>query len=414
VLIPNIVIPYRIETLFQHEPWANKLLFGTTIAAGLAREFGLIPDEAYKQFFIWGEGGPWSLFGYQFAHAGIAHLAGNMVFLWVFGNAVCATVGNWTYLVLYLGLGAFAGLVHMLIGGGPVVGASGSIAGVVGLAVAFYPINRVDLFYLLGLVPRTGRIWLWMLALYWTFWDVVGAVFHLGPVAYWAHIGGTAAGLATGLGLLALGRVTLTEFDNGSLLDFLLRRVPPHRELQPASVPTANARQEELRRAAKDCLASYAAAPTPSEVLSQSIGPRRLQLHHTATAPAKPVASAQHGTTAPAPARNAPSAAGTGVHFGASRSAPLRLAAKIPAPTQQANAWPSSLPDVRYFYFDGMTRRGPLSRAEFLHAVSLAPTTERWWYWAEGMEGWQQVSALGQSLASCHNARQSQAAHQLR
>jgi len=408
------VIPYRIETLFQYEPWANKLLLGGTIATSLALEAGLIPEGAVRQYFVWGEGGPFSLFGYQFAHAGIAHLAGNMVFLWVFGNAVCATVGNWTYMALYLSLGAFAGLVHTLVGGEPVVGASGSIAGVVGLAVAFYPVNKVNLFYSLGLVPRTGRIWLWVLALYWSFWDVLGAAFHLGPVAYWAHIGGTAAGLAIGLGLLALDRVTLTEFDNGSLLDFLLRRVPPHREQQPAPAPAANAKQEELRRAAKDCLASYAAAPTPSEVLNHSASPRRLQLHRETKPPTQSADSAQPGTAAPDPAQNTASTNGTGVHFGASRSAPLKLAAKTPAPPRQASAWPSSLPDVRYFYFDGTTQRGPLSRAEFLQTVSLAPTIERWWYWAEGMEGWQRVSALGESLASSRIARLSPAPQQLR
>ena len=399
------MIPYRIETLFQYEPWANKLLFGGTIAASLALEAGLIPEASVRQYFVWGEGGPFSLFGYQFAHAGIAHLAGNMVFLWVFGNAVCATVGNWTYLALYLGLGAFAGLVHTLVGGEPVVGASGSIAGVVGLAVAFYPINKVNLFYSLGLVPRTGRIWLWMLALYWTFWDVVGALFHLGPVAYWAHIGGTTAGLATGLGLLALGRVTLTEFDHGSLLDFLLRRVPPHREPQPAPVPPPDSKQEELRRAAKACLAGYATEPTPSEVLNRSIGPRRLQLHRVQTPPPQESANAGPGTAAPAPVLATPPVTGTGVHFGASRPAPLKLGEREAAPVRQASAWPASLPDVRYFYFDGTTRRGSLSRAEFLQAVSLAPAIERWWYWAEGMENWRPVSALGESLASAHVAR---------
>ena len=393
MLIPNIVIPYRIETLFQHEPWANKLLFGTTIAAGLAREFGLIPDEAYKQFFIWGEGGPWSLLGYQFAHAGVAHLAGNMVFLWVFGNAVCATVGNWVYLALYLGLGAFAGLVHMLVGGEPVVGASGSIAGVVGLAVAFYPINKVNLFYSLGLIPRTGRIWLWVLALYWSFWDVVGAVFHLGPVAYWAHIGGTAAGVATGLALLACDYVQLTEFDHGSLLDFILRRTPPHKQQTSDDFTRA-----EIRRAAQAYLSAYSAEPGADREPAIPAQPRRLQLHRRTEQPAvpTPAAPSQDSTTAAA-------AAPAGIHFG-------RPATPQPpgvTPTASPSAWPAELPDVRYFYFDGIARHGPASRAEFLQAISLAATTERWWYWAENMTEWRRVSALGNTLPLKHRGQTS-------
>jgi membrane associated rhomboid family serine protease len=369
------VIPYRIETLFQYEPWANKLLFGATIATSLALECGLVPEAIVRQYFIWGEGGPLSLLGYQFAHAGFLHLAGNMVFLWVFGNAVCATVGNWTYLALYLGLGTFAGLVHKLVGGQPVVGASGSITGVVGLAVAFYPINKVNLVYSLGLVPRTGRIWLWALALYWTAWDLLGAAFHLGPVAYWAHLGGTAAGLAAGLLLLASGRVELTEFDHGSLLDFLMRRRPPH-QAPPASA-VAETKKDELRRTARAYLEAYEAKPSPREGLGRTAQPQRLRLKQV-TGKTPPAAA-----PAFAPAAEQP----------------------VPAPVQQASAWPASLPDGRYFYFDGTTRYGPVSRSEFLNRVSLTPSTERWWFWTAGMQNWRRVSEIGAALTATRQLR---------
>jgi membrane associated rhomboid family serine protease len=354
----NPVIPYRIDTLFQSEPWANWTVFGLTIATSLALQSGAVPLETAEHYFVLGKGGPIALVGYLFAHGGILHLAGNMVFLWVFGNAVCATVGNLTYLALYLGLGAFAGLTHLLVGGEPVIGASGAIAGVVGLAVALYPINRVNVFYMISMVPRTGRILLWMLALYWTAWDVIGAWFHLGPVAYWAHLGGTTAGLASGLVLLAVGRAQLTEFDHGSLLDFLLRREPPHK-LNPAE----EAARIELRRAARALLESYSAeavAPVVSEK------PRRLALR-------KPVR---------------PTAAGP-VTFGAVHPA------NQPNPSHQADAWPTTLPDVRYFCFDGFGRYGPMSRAEFLGRIGCAPETSRWWFWAEGMAEWHRVSELG-------------------
>ncbi len=373
------MIPYRVETLFQFEPWANKVLFGLTIALSLAIEGGVIPEEAVTQWCVLGAGGPQAILGYQFAHAGIAHLIGNMVFLWVFGNAVCATVGNFAYLVLYLGLGAFAGAAHVLLDGNPVVGASGAIAGIVGLAVAFYPVNRVNIFYSLGLVPRTGRLGLWILALYWTAWDVIGAALHLGPVAYWAHLAGTAGGLATGLLLLATQRVQLTEFDHGSLLDFLLRREPPHK-IQAAR-ETALA---ELQREARAYLQAYGSAadntPVPSPDVAQpaAVPKKRLRLKRA------------DGTRAPEA-----ETAGV-VHFGAVHPGP---AAPSPAAHPAPQAWPESLPDARYFLFDGQFRHGPLNRAEFLHRLSRSADTTRWWYWMERMPEWRQVVELETTLS---------------
>ncbi len=325
------VVPYRIETLFQHEPWANKALFGLTIACSLALESGMLPDETVQAYFVWGEGNPLALFGYLFAHGGIGHLFGNMVFLWVFGNAVCATVGNWTYLALYLGMGSFAGLVHLLADGTPVVGASGAIAGVVGMAVAFYPLNRVNLFYWLGMIPRTGRLWLWAIALYWTAWDIFGAVFALGPVAYWAHLGGTAAGLAVGLLLLATGRARLTEFDHGSLLDFMLRREPPHHD-HAAETFAEIERRRALLQANQPEFASAETAPQPTAQAAPT-GENRIQVH-------------------------------------------------------------PELPDVPYHVFDRRERRGPMSRATFLTLLASAPETDGWWYWGVGMAEWQPVEDL--------------------
>jgi membrane associated rhomboid family serine protease len=376
------VIPYRIETLFQYEPWANKVLFGVTIAASLALEAGAFPEEVVQQYFIWGDGGPVALLGYLFAHAGIFHLAGNMVFLWVFGNAVCATVGNWAYLALYLGLGVFAGLVHMIVGGEPVVGASGAISGVVGVAVALYPSNRVNLYYSLGLLPRTGRVALWAIALYWTAWDILGAMLHLGAVAYWAHLGGTAAGLAAGLALLATRRAELTEFDHGSLLDLVLRRTPPHK-LQAASAETL----AELRRTE---LAFASSLPTPQPAIN-------LGAPATATA-AKPLTI---------PLRR------EGPNIRLSGGVPVE-AARAPAAQRVTvdHATPAirsarGLPDVSYFWFDGQSRHGPVPRAQFLATIAQAPDTTAYWFWAEGMAAWLPVVELSSIASSAAPAQRS-------
>ncbi|MDI9431927.1 MAG: rhomboid family intramembrane serine protease [Planctomycetota bacterium] len=71
------------------------------------------------------------LFGHIWIHGDLMHLLGNMWFLWIFGNAVCAKVGNLRYLVLYVLLGTTAGVTHLLFDSRPALGASGAINGVV-------------------------------------------------------------------------------------------------------------------------------------------------------------------------------------------------------------------------------------------------------------------------------------------
>ena len=89
-----------------------------------------------------------TIFTSMFMHGGWMHLIGNMLFLWIFGNAVCAKIGNVRYLPIYLGLGIFAGLTHMIFQGGPVIGASGAINGVVGMFLVFFPENSITCFWI--------------------------------------------------------------------------------------------------------------------------------------------------------------------------------------------------------------------------------------------------------------------------
>lgn len=408
------MIPYRIETLYQHDPWANWAVFGTTIATSLAILYGVIPKEVSDHYFVLGEGSPFALIGYLFAHGGLVHLAGNMLFLWIFGNAVCATVGNFAYLLAYFGLGSFAGLLHVLVSGEPVIGASGAITGLVGMAVAFYPTNRVSLVFIGGFFIRFFRTWLWGVALYWTTWDILGAWLGLGNVAYWAHLGGTAAGLGLGLLLLATKRVQLTEFDRGSLLDSLMGRKPAHREHMSAEVTAAQLREAarafraslavdsaEAAEVAGVVAAARAATHTPKPAQAQ--GKKRLRLRlgmkpaaGDADTPAAPPSSPAAPPSSPATPPVSP-AAPTGLPAGATASAPLP---PPPAPPGTAgarkpsSAWPASLPEGRYFYFDGQDRLGPIARTEFLARVSFAPDTSRWWFWVAGMEEWKRVSDL--------------------
>ena len=148
-----------------------------------------------------------TLFTSQFIHAGFLHLGGNMLFLWVFGRSVEDRVGSGLYLVVYLLLGAMAGLVQCWISASesvPLIGASGAIAGVLGIYFIAYPTAWVRV-----LMPVLFFFWTFDLpaVLVLVFWFVsqffsgITAITHAsrvtGDVAVWAHVAGFALGAAS-------------------------------------------------------------------------------------------------------------------------------------------------------------------------------------------------------------------------
>jgi membrane associated rhomboid family serine protease len=146
----------------------------------------------------------------QFIHAGFLHLGGNMLFLWVFGRAIEDRLGPAVYLVFYLVAGAIAGLVQCLISSGetvPLIGASGAIAGVLGVYFVAYPTAWVRV-----LMPILFFFWTFDLpaVLVLAFWFVsqffsgIAAITHAsratsGDVAVWAHVAGFVFGAASAL-----------------------------------------------------------------------------------------------------------------------------------------------------------------------------------------------------------------------
>ena len=150
-----------------------------------------------------------------FMHGGIAHLAGNMLFLWIFGDNLEDRLGHLRYLIFYLVCGVIASLAHvatavmlatdpdsLLI---PSLGASGAISGVLGGYLLLYPRRRVTaiVFRFLTDVPAYVAIGIWFV------FQLISGLGMLGGaqdgVAYGAHIGGFVAGLLL-VKLFALGR----------------------------------------------------------------------------------------------------------------------------------------------------------------------------------------------------------------
>lgn len=168
------------------------------------------------------------LFGHMWLHGGIVHLLGNMLFLWIFGNAVCAKIGNFRYLPIYLGLGVIAGISHLIFAGGNALGASGAIYGIVGMYLVFFPENEITCFLFVPFLfvkdICVSSIWI---ILFWVAFDVWGAMSGGGGVAYFAHLGGFAAGVALAIVMLKYKLVVMEEGYEKSLLQLISERKGP-------------------------------------------------------------------------------------------------------------------------------------------------------------------------------------------
>ncbi|MGH2392693.1 MAG: rhomboid family intramembrane serine protease [Candidatus Limnocylindria bacterium] len=146
----------------------------------------------------------------MFMHAGWLHLAGNMLFLWVFGDNVEHRAGPILFVVVYLGTGLVGSLAQIWsepTSPIPSLGASGAISGILGAYLVLFPRNRVTVFIFrfVTQVPALAAIGLWIV---FQLINGLGAAVisseTVGGVAYLAHIGGFAAGLAAGFLLRAL------------------------------------------------------------------------------------------------------------------------------------------------------------------------------------------------------------------
>ena len=137
----------------------------------------------------------------MFMHGGWAHLLGNMLFLWVFGDNIENRIGHMRYLIFYLVCGIIASLSHVFVSGSdsltPSLGASGAISGVLGGYLLLFPSRRVRVIMGRGIttVPAFVALGIWIVFQVISQLGVLGGDQGGGGVAYAAHIGGFIAGL---------------------------------------------------------------------------------------------------------------------------------------------------------------------------------------------------------------------------
>jgi membrane associated rhomboid family serine protease len=167
--------------------------------------FALVPTELLAVNVYGGHAGfssealavpeVFTLVTYMFFHGDLLHIAGNMLFLWVFGDNVEDACGHWRYLLLYLACGVLAGLAHVVMqpqSVSPLVGASGAVAGVISAYLVLHPRVRVWVIAFKFLPLRISAVWLL------SAWIVLQVMMlflpQTGPIAWWAHIGGIISG----------------------------------------------------------------------------------------------------------------------------------------------------------------------------------------------------------------------------
>ncbi|MEM8978644.1 MAG: rhomboid family intramembrane serine protease [Pseudomonadota bacterium] len=178
----------------------------------------------------------------MFLHGGLMHIAGNMLFLWIFGDNMEDAMGHVGFLIFYLVSGLVADAAHLISDPNssiPTVGASGAIAGVMGGYLLLYPKARVDILLILVVYLRVIPVPAWIMLGLWFGLQIFGGVSTAatgGGVAYWAHAGGFIAGI-----LLALPvwlRLGATGFWSRNEMH------PPHAEatykIGRSSIPTVS------------------------------------------------------------------------------------------------------------------------------------------------------------------------------
>jgi membrane associated rhomboid family serine protease len=212
--IPRRTVPFvtRLILVLNVAAFVLEMLQGDRLEAFVNR-FAFIPARLFHPALFpgWTAGSAVvTIFTAMFLHGGLLHLAGNMLFLWIFADNVEDALGHGRFLFFYLVCGAFATLVQAFLAPDsrvPNLGASGAIAGVLGAYFVLFPRARivtiVPLFVLFPLVEIPAGLYLlgWFLLQFWMGSSQLASAGRgtEGGVAFGAHVGGFVAGVAWAL-----------------------------------------------------------------------------------------------------------------------------------------------------------------------------------------------------------------------
>lgn len=221
-----MLLPIRTSIQPRRTPYANYFLIAVNILLFIASYWGeqLRP---WTQDFLLIPIRPeiWQFVTYAFLHANLAHILGNMYFLWLFGNNVNDKLGNTGYICFYLAGAVFAGIGHTLLHNNPVLGASGAVAAVTGAYLVLFPQTIITIVYWFFFIGTAEFSALWFIMFKLIFWDnVIEPKFSTSAVAYDAHLVGYLFGTLCILALLAMNLLERTYTDLFSMIKQRRRR----------------------------------------------------------------------------------------------------------------------------------------------------------------------------------------------
>lgn len=195
---PRILVPYVTYVIIS----INVLIFVFQLNMGMVSSAAEI-EFIYRFGFIPANFSIITVFTSMFLHGGISHIMGNMWFLWVFGDNVEGVLGHVKFAVFYIICGLAATMSQLFVDPSstiPMVGASGAIAGVLGMYMIRFPHARVHVFAFIIIFFTTFRVPAMFVLGFWFFNQLTNGLGSLGfdttgGVAWFAHIGGFISGV---------------------------------------------------------------------------------------------------------------------------------------------------------------------------------------------------------------------------
>jgi membrane associated rhomboid family serine protease len=202
-------VTYLLIALNVFAFFVERQLIGSHGESYVISGYGLVPTRISADL----SGEAFTVFTSMFMHGGLGHLAGNLLFLWIFGDNVEDAIGHLRYIAFYLLCGVCAALAQVstnIASQAPMVGASGAIAGVLGAYLVLYPRAPITVFvgFFLISLPAWVVVGLWFLMQLSGGWAALGLDTGSG-VAFFAHIGGFLAGVL-GVRAAMIGRKRLS------------------------------------------------------------------------------------------------------------------------------------------------------------------------------------------------------------
>lgn len=211
------MIPYKDDNPLTIIPFSTILIIGLNIlvfimqimsvedSKNIVYSYGAIPHNLVSFESNQPIHPALTIFTSMFMHGGLFHLAWNMLFFWIFGNNIEERLGHVRFIFFYLFCGVVAAFSHVLLSPGsnvPMIGASGAVSGMLGAYILLFPMARIRTLVFLGFYITVVELPALIVIGFWAIIQVVSGLISQGNaaqggIAFFAHVGGFIAGLAT-------------------------------------------------------------------------------------------------------------------------------------------------------------------------------------------------------------------------